>query len=190
MTVFENGSRVSPENTAVAIQLALDKAETLSADVVVSTSSGASALALVEAAADRNFKGRIVVVTLAYGWKSGNYGENLLPDETRKALEDSGALVITATHILSGVERAISQKFGGISRVEMMAQTFKMISEGMKVCVEISSMALDAGALKLKCPVVALGGTSSGLDTACVITPGFSEKIFETRVHEILCKPY
>jgi len=74
--------------------------------------------------------------------------------------------------------------------VEIMAHTLRLFCEGMKVCVEIGAMALDAGALKKPRAVVALGGTGRGCDTACVMTPGYSAKIFDTRIHEILCKPY
>ena len=117
-------------------------------------------------------------------------GENELPEKERKKLEEAGAYIVTAAHALSGVERAISGKFGGAYPVEIMAHTLRMLSQGVKVCVEITTMALDSGALKKPCPVVALGGTGSGLDTACLITPGYSARIFETRVHEILCKPF
>lgn len=37
--------------------------------------------------------------------------------------------------------------------------------------------------------VVSLGGSSFGVDTAAVITPGYSADILDTRVHEVLCKP-
>ena len=185
MLIFE---KISPENTAVALKIAFDKAKELSTDIVLSTTTGASALMAMEFVADADFKGRIIVVTHVCGMKSA--GENELPEKERKKLEEAGAYIVTAAHALSGAERAISGKFGGAYPVEIMAHTLKMLSQGVKVCVEITTMALDAGALKNPCPVVALGGTGSGLDTACVITPGYSAKIFETRVHEILCKPF
>ena len=185
MLIFE---KISPENTAVALKIAFDKAKELSTDVVLSTTSGASALAAMKIAADTDFKGRVIVVTHVWGKKSA--GENSLPEEGFKKLEEAGARIVTAAHALSGVERAISGKFGGAYPVEIMAHTLRMLSQGVKVCVEITTMALDAGVLTNPCPVVALGGTGMGLDTACVITPGYSAKIFEARVHEILCKPY
>jgi len=183
--IFE---KVSPENTEVALKIAFDKAKGLSTDIVLPTTTGASALMAVRFAADADFKGRIVVVTHVYGMKSA--GENELPEKERKELEKAGAHIVTAAHALSGTERAISGKFGGAYPVEIMAHTLKMLSQGVKVCVEITTMALDAGALKTPCPVVALGGTGRGFDTACVITPGYSAKIFEARVHEVLCKPF
>ena len=185
MLIFE---KISPENTPVTLKIAFGRAKELSTDVVLSTTSGASALTAMELAADTDFKGRVIVVTHVWGMKSA--GENELPEKERKKLEEAGAYIVTAAHALSGTERAISGKFGGIYPVEIMAHTLRMLSQGVKVCVEITTMALDAGALKSPYPVVALGGTGRGLDTACVITPGYSAKIFEVRVHEILCKPY
>ena len=185
MLIFE---KVSSENTAVALKIAFDKARELSTDIVLSTTTGASALMALKFAADTDFKDRIIVVTHVWGVKSA--GERELPEEERKKLEEAGAHIVTAAHALSGVERAISGKFGGAYPVEIMAHTLRMLSQGVKVCVEITTMAMDAGALKTPCPVVALGGTGRGLDTACVITPGYSAKIFEARVHEILCKPF
>ena len=185
MLIFEKNS---PENTSAALKIAFSKAKELSTDVVLSTTTGASALTAMEFAADTDFKGRVIVVTHVWGMNPS--GENELPEKERKKLEEAGACIVTAGHALSGVERAISGKFGGVYPVEIMAHTLRMLSQGVKVCVEITTMALDAGALKSPCPVVALGGTGSGLDTACVITPGYSAKIFEARVHEILCKPF
>ena len=185
MLIFE---KVSPENTAVALKIAFDRAKELSTDVALSTSTGASALKAMKFAADSDFKGRVIVVTHVWGMKSA--GENELSEKERKKLEEAGAYIVTAAHALSGTERAISKKFGGAYPVEIMAHTLRLFCHGVKVCVEITTMALDAGVIKSPCPVVALGGTSTGLDTACVITPGYSAKIFEARIHEILCKPF
>ena len=185
MHVFEN---ISPKNTAATLILALGKAKELTTDIVLSTTSGASALEAVKYAEGASFEGRIIVVTHVWGVETP--GENELLEENRKKLEDVGAIIVTAAHALSGAERAISNKFGGAYPVEIMAHTLRMFSQGVKVCVEVATMALDAGAIINPCPIVAIGGTGSGLDTACVITPGYSARIFDTRVHEILCMPY
>ncbi|MCL2377355.1 MAG: hypothetical protein FWC76_08200 [Defluviitaleaceae bacterium] len=184
MTIFKTPS---PDNTAATLQFALEKATELSTDIVLSTTTGTSAVQAVELAAQTGFAGNIIIVTHVWGMKT--LGENELTDENRKKLTAAGATIVTAAHALSGAERAISNKFGGAYPVEIMAHTLRMFCQGMKVCVEISSMALDAGAIQPR-PVVALGGTGRGLDTACVITPGYTAKIFDTRVHEVLCKLY
>ena len=184
MIIFE---KISPENTPVAIKLALDKAKEMSTDVVLATTTGASAFAVLELAAEMEYKGRIVAITHVWGRKPG---QNELSEEKRKKLTDSGVILVTAAHALSGVERSFTNLFGGVYPVEIIAHTLRLFSEGMKVCVEIGAMALDAGALKEPRAIVALGGTGRGCDTACVMTPGYSAKIFDTRIHEILCKPY
>ena len=60
MLIFK---KISPENTAVALKIAFDKAKELSTDLVLSTTTGASALIAMKFAADTDFKGRIIVVT-------------------------------------------------------------------------------------------------------------------------------
>ncbi|MCL2776032.1 MAG: hypothetical protein FWD71_22210 [Oscillospiraceae bacterium] len=183
MVIFE---KVSPENTPVAIKLALEKAKEISTDIVLASSSGTSAFAVLELAAKMDYTGRIIAITSV--WKDP--GVNQLSDENRKKLTNAGVILVTAAHALSGAERSVSGKFGGVYPVEIMAHTLRLFSAGVKVCVEIGAMALDAGAIQEPRTVVALGGTGRGLDTACVMTPGYSAKIFDTRIHEILCKPY
>ena len=182
MVIFE---KIAPENTPAALRLALKKAKEMETDTILASSTGASAFAALELASEIGHKGRIIAITSV--WKSP--GVNPLSEENRKKLMDAGVTLVTAGHALSGVERSLSGKFNGVYPVEIMAHTLRMLSEGVKVCVEIGAMALDAGAIKEPRMVVALGGTGRGCDTACVMTPGYSAKIFETRIHEILCKP-
>ena len=70
-----------------------------------------------------------------------------------------------------------------------MAAALRMFGQGTKVAVEISVMALDADEIPYGKAVVAMGGSSHGVDTAAVITPSYSSTILQSRVHEILCKP-
>ena len=183
MKIFE---KISPENTPVAIRLAIEKAKEISTDIVLASSTGASAFTVLELASEMEYNGRIIAITSV--WKSP--GVNQLSGKNRKKLTEAGVILVTAAHTLSGTERSLSGKFNGVYPVEIIAHTLRLISEGVKVCVEIGAMALDAGAIKEPRAVVALGGTGRGCDTACVMTPGYSAKIFDTRIHEILCKPY
>ena len=185
MIVYE---KASPENTAPTLRVATEKAQALSTDLVLSTTTGASAFAALEAARASGYTGKLIVVTHAFGTKEP--GENRLSREDRQRLEDAGVTLVTAAHALSGVERAISGRFGGAYPTEIIAHALRMLCHGVKVCVEIGAMALDAGQIVYGQPVVILGGTGSGLDTACLVTPAYSAKIFDTKVHEILCKPY
>ena len=45
-----------------------------------------------------------------------------LSEEKKKEQEEKGITVLICAHALSGVERSISRKFGGISRVEIIAK--------------------------------------------------------------------
>jgi uncharacterized protein len=101
-------------------------------------------------------------------------------------LESRGVVVLTQSHVLSGVERSISQKFGGISRVEAIAEVLRsLLGHGLKVCVEIAIMAADAGAIPIE-DVITVGGSGSGSDTALVIRPAHMNNFFNAHIREII----
>ncbi len=170
-------------NTAAVAELALKTAEERGIrHIVVASSSGDTAKLL------RNDKG-IGITMVSYAYGVGGDGKNQLSEEARAELEAMGIRVLTATHVLSGAERGISKVFGGISPVEVIAQSLRMLGQGAKVCVEVAVMALDAGCVPFGEPVVAVGGSSKGADTAVIITPAHAAKIFDTKINEIICKP-
>ena len=184
MTVFQNPGK---ENTEAALRIAIHKAAELDTDLVLASVFGGSALTALKLAREEGFQGRIIVVRSVSSIKQG--GVNRLTDEVRSKLESEGAVIVTAAHALSAGERGISQRFQGVYPLELMAGTLRMLGAGLKVAAEVSIMALDADAIRWGKPVVALGGTGSGLDTAAVITPAYSANILDTLIHEILCKP-
>ncbi|MDY3014284.1 MAG: pyruvate kinase alpha/beta domain-containing protein [Evtepia sp.] len=177
-----------PANTAETLRLALDCAQERGLDLVVASSSGQTALTLLDLAKETAFPHRIVVVRHVYGMHAP--GENDMPQDVYDQLVAQGVPVVTAAHALSGGERGLSNQFGGVSPVEVMAATLRMLGQGTKVCVEIALMALDHGSISYGKPVVAVGGSAHGADTACVLTPGYTAHLLDTKVHEILCKPY
>jgi hypothetical protein len=59
----------------------------------------------------------------------------------------------------------------------------------MKVAVETSIMAVEAGLAAEGVEAIAVGGTNEGADTAIVLKPAFARKAKDLRVCEILCKP-
>lgn len=185
MKVFEKPGK---HNTDEACRIAVERALRIGAPLVAATTEGDAGLRLCEISRELGFTGPVVVVTHAYG--SRVPGQNVLKEECRSAMKAYGATLVTAAHALSGAERGISSQFKGIYPVEIMAQTLRILSQGIKVVVEIGSMALDAGAVAYGVPVVALGGTGRGLDTAVVMHPAHAGRIFETNIHEILCMPY
>ena len=129
----------------------------------------------------------IVCVTHADGYKEP--GINELSPEERKKLTAAGVKVPTTTHVLSGVERGISTQSGGMYPAEIMSNTLRMFGQGVKVCVEIAIMALDAGMIAYGEKIIAIGGTGRGADAAVVMTPAHAREAFNTRIHEIVCKP-
>ena len=185
MKVFE---KPGPTNTDETCRIAVERAKAINASIVSATTEGASGVRLCEIARDMGFQGKIVFVTHAYG--SFEPGENKLSDEHRQTIVDYGATLVTAAHALSGVERGMSRKFQGVYPAEIMANTLRMLSQGIKVVVEISCMALDAGRIDYGSEVVCMGGTGRGLDTAVVMSPAHASRIFDTKIHEILCMPY
>ena len=177
-----------PDNTGEAVRIAVEEAKKRKiSHIVVASCSGDTAFSLAEEARKKGYDGRLVCVTHVYGFREN--GTNELSDENRKELEKQGMLVCTAGHSLSGAERCLSRKFQGVYPVEIISHTLRMLGQGVKVCVEIAVMALDAGLIPFGKPVIALGGTGKGADTASILTPGYSSSVLDTKIHEILCKP-
>jgi hypothetical protein len=177
-----------PENTGETIRIAVEEAlKRKIGHIVAASNAGKTAFALGDEAARAGYGGHLICVSHVNGFREK--GVNELSAGDRRRLEERGLGVYTATHVLSGAERGISRIFQGAYPVEIIAHTLRMLGQGLKVCVEISVMALDGGLLPFGQPVIALGGTGGGADTAAILTPAHASGIFETRIHEILCKP-
>ena len=177
-----------PQNTGEVIKIAVREAkERQISHIVVASNSGATAFTLAEEAGKQGYAGKLVCVSPVYG--SDEKGKNELPDENREELEKKGIRICTAAHALSGAERCLSRRFQGIYPVEIIAHTLRMLGQGMKVCVEIAVMTLDAGLIPYGKPIIAIGGSGEGADTAAILTPGYTSSVLDTKIHEILCKP-
>jgi len=182
MTLNQDG------NTNSSLELAVGEAKKLNAPLLVASTSGETALAALQEARKQGVEKNLVIISSVYG--SRGPGLNGMKEECKNELDGAGVKIITAAHALSGAERALSTKFKGVYPVEIIAHTLRMFSQGVKVAVEIAAMALDAGAIPAGVPVVAVGGTGRGADTAVTLTPSYTQDILSTRVHEILCMPY
>ncbi|MCL1828438.1 MAG: hypothetical protein FWG32_02965 [Oscillospiraceae bacterium] len=175
--------KAGKDNTDQTIEIALKAAKTRGIrHIVVASHTGATALKLIG-------QDGLNVVCVSGANGAREKGKNDMPPDTRQDLISRGIKVVTASHVLSGVERGISTKAGGMYPAEIMAFTLRMFGQGIKVCVEISVMALDADTIPLGEPVIAIGGTWTGADSAAVLTPSHASSVFETKIHEILCKP-
>ena len=177
---------VRENNTEETLKLAIEKARELNTDLVVATTTGATGLKAVEMTKQYDFANRLILVTHAYG--SRIKGANIMPEEVRQQLKKD-AIVVTAGHALSMGERGLSGQFKGIFPLELIATVLRQFSAGTKVCYEIALMGCDAGEIEYLKPVVCVGGTGKGADTACVITPSYSSSLLDQKINEIICKP-
>ncbi|MCE7741055.1 MAG: hypothetical protein GOP50_01230 [Candidatus Heimdallarchaeota archaeon] len=150
--------------------------------VIVATTSGKTALK----AAD-SIKGvKLIAVTHHAGFREP--GEMEIPLNIVEELKSKGVTVVTATHALAGVDRAIRKKHGTWMTTEIIAETLRIFGQGTKVCAEIVMMAADAGVIDMN-NLIAIGGTGRGADTAWVIKPAHSNTFFDMRLKELICKP-
>jgi hypothetical protein len=179
MIYFEKKGK---HNTGDTVQIAIQRAKELKIKfIVVASCSGETAF---------KFSGcgmKVVCVTHQIGFNKP--GEDEMDRLIRNKLQQEDIDVLTTTHLLAGVDRALRYKFQGIFPAEIIANTLRMFGQGMKVCIEISSMALDAGLIPHGEEIIAVGGSGKGADTAMVLTPAHSSYIFDTNIKEILCMP-
>ena len=181
ITYFENPGI---ENTDKVIELVKERKEELSIEnIVVASVSGRSSVKVLENISDA----KIVSITHHSGFRGGDDLE--LEQEYVKKLKNAGVSIYVGSHSLSGVGRGISNKFGGITPVEIIAGTLRLFSQGVKVCVEISIMAADAGLIPTNKEVIAIGGTAKGVDTAVVLKPAHMGNFFDLRINEIIAMP-
>ncbi|MDP3878741.1 MAG: pyruvate kinase alpha/beta domain-containing protein [Dehalococcoidales bacterium] len=176
--------RPGHDNTEEVFRIASTRAGELGIKkIVVPSTRGDTAVRAMEF-----FKGlEVVVVSYVTGMKEPDVQP--FTEENRRKVESAGGVIVTAAHAFAGVNRAIRQKFDTITPVEIIAQTLRNFGQGMKVVCEISLIAADAGKVRTDEEVIVLGGTGRGVDTAVVLQPVDSQRFFDLRIKEILCKP-
>jgi hypothetical protein len=181
-TVYFHSS--GSQNTETVLKLAKEYAQAEGIkDIVVASTTGETGVKASEI-----FKGfNLVVVTHHAGFAEA--GAQELREENRRKILENGGRVLTATHALSGVERAVRKKFKTLLPIELIAHALRLFGEGTKVCVEISVMAADAGLIPVNRHIVAIGGTSKGADTALVVKPATASSFFSFEVREVIAKP-
>ena len=178
---FENPGE---QNTDKLVELVKQRKEELGIkNIVVASVSGKTALKLREAMADID----IVSVTHHAGFKET--GKLEITEENKNKLKENNITFYTGSHALSGVGRGISNKFGGVTPVEIMAATLRMFGQGIKVCVEVTVMAADAGLIPMDGEIIAIGGTGKGVDAAVVLEPAHMNSVFDLKIKEIIAMP-
>jgi len=173
------------QNTDATLQAAFEFAKSRKIrTVVVASTRGQTGIQAAEMGAQQGIG--VIVVTHNAGFETA--GEQQLEVEARRRIQAAGARVHTGTLVLRGVGSAIRKKFGA-SEEELIASVLRLFGQGMKVCVEMSAMVADAGLVPAPEDVVCVAGTSSGADTAVLISPAPSNKFFDIKIRELIAKP-
>jgi uncharacterized protein len=160
--------------------------------LVVATTTGQTALACAERMPEME---RIVGVTMHAVdeeiFVERPSGRVRAPDpETMEKARARGVVFYTGVHSLRGaVSSAIHDRYGGVQAVDIIADTYRTFSTGMKVAVECVLMAADARRLDMRADTIALGGWRGGADTAVVVRPAYTHHFFDLRVREVIAMP-
>lgn len=168
------------EQVLSVVQKRLEKGDIK--QVLVATTSGKTALKTAETLENVE----LIAITHQAGFRSP--GEMEIPQNLITELKIKGTIVVTATHALAGVDRAIRKKHNTWMIAELIAETLRTFGQGTKVCAEIVMMAADAGVMRMEDSIV-IAGTGRGADTAWVIKPAHSHQFFDMKFKELLCKP-
>jgi hypothetical protein len=181
VTYFNNPGS---DNTQTTLEIAKKRADELGIDtIVVATTSGNTGVKATEVCKGK----RVVVVTHFTGLKEPNVQE--LTNENRRRIEENGGAILTASHAFTGVGGAMRRKWNTYQVDDVVSNTLKLFGQGTKVACEIVLMAADAGLVRTGEEVIAIGGSSSGADTALVLQSVNLRDLFDMRVKEVLCKP-
>jgi len=179
---FEQAGKQNTEETLrIAVAGAKERGIT---HLVVASTVGATARAALAAVAGTGLK--LVVVTHNVGFNEE--GKEEFDPTVREELEKAGHRVLTATMVTRNINKAALSKWGGFTQTDLVTAALRMFGQGLKVTAEIAAMACDAGLIPFA-EVVAVAGTGRGADTAVVLRANSSNRFFEIKFKEILCKP-
>ena len=172
-------------NTEATLALAKARAKELGIKtVIVASTVGDTGARAVEV-----FKGmNIVVVRHAYAHREPN--QNMMTEENKAKILAGGATLVTGVDVLSGgIGKAVKRKFNTTMFDDIIAQTLRILGQGIKVVAECGAMAADAGAVRTDEDILAVAGTGRGADTAVIMRAANTQDFFDMKIKEIICKP-
>lgn len=183
ITYFDKQGDDYTDELIAAVKDKLDIAENIKY-VLIASSTGQSALKLHEAIGDD-----VTIVNVSHNVGFSGENESDISDEMIEKLESVGIKTFQGLHAFSGAARGVTNKYGGYSPLDVVADTLRMFSHGVKVAAEISVMAADAGLVPVGEEIIAIGGRAHGVDTAVILTPVNSKNLFDMAFHEIIAMP-
>lgn len=172
------------ENTEAVMEIVKKRAAELGIKTIIAASMrGYTAEKAVKTLAGL----KIILVGGYYSPTMENLQESFSPEYAR--MIEGKATLLVATHLFAGLSAASRKKWNGIETGEVVATTLRMFGAGIKVGIECTVMAADAGLVRTDQDVIAIGGTRSGADAAVVMRPVNSPDFYDIKIKEILCKP-
>ncbi len=186
ITYFEE---LKKENTQKTFEVALQRGKELGIDTyVVASTSGWTGVEASKVFTEQ----KLIIVSHCYGSREAD--KWFFADENLAVLKEKGVPIVTAAHAFGGITRAMNQmSIQGAPTTyvigDIVANTLRMFGQGTKVVVEIACMAADAGMVRCDTDIISIGGSGRGADTAVILKPANSHRLFQTKIREIICKP-
>ena len=173
------------DNTEETLHIAKQRAKELGIKtVLVASTKGDTAVRAVG-----TLQGlKVIAVSHATGFKEQNV--QWFTEENRQIFEGKGGIILTTAHTFAGLNRAMLNKYNMHELGDIIADTLRIFSQGMKVVCEIAMMAADSGLVRTDEDIIAIAGSNKGANTAVVLTPVNSQYFFNMKIKEILCKPH
>ncbi len=183
-------------NTGHVINAAITRAlRVKAAALIVASETGRSALKAAEFLREKNAKIPLVIVTHPPDETWGPKGRIPIglrhPANARalRCLESLGAVVVQSTRPFAPPSRSIGWELPLPESI--IDKVLGIFGQGVKIAIEASLMATDAGAVNRGDIVVSMAGTFKGLDAAIVARTTYSYYFLkEYELLEIIAKPY
>ena len=183
ISYFEKQGEDYTDELVAAVKERLDQTDGID-NIVIASSTGKSALKLYDAI---DGDAEIINVTHHSGFKEENALD--ISEDMLDELGEKGIVTFVGCHAFSGANRGVTNKYGGYAPLDIVSDTLRMFSHGVKVACEISIMAADAGLIPVGEEIIAIGGRGSGVDTAVILTPVNAKDLFNLKIHEIIAMP-
>ena len=177
------------ENTQASLKLAYETANELNLrTIIIASTTGISALEAIKIFHEESF--RLIIVTHQDGFRDIG---NEFPSEIKEEILQKRPTTFfhTGTHAFAGLERSFRVSHQTMLPIEIIAMTLRRcFGDGTKVSLEMALMVSDSGLIEdMSEDIICVAGTGKGLDTAWVVTPAYTNQLFNLKMKIPICKP-